>query len=209
MEKNHMVSGMVGRGTALGAALLSLLAVPAQAAPAAAAGGRAPAVQRAPAPDLAALREVLRTALAEGAPGAMVRIDDNGSVHRAAEGVSDRDTGRAISTADRFRAGSVTKSFSSVVLLQLVEEGRIGLDTSVNAHLPGLLPDARITVHAGSGRILLRALPGQAAPGRPVLNAMARTLEAAFCGRTAAAPTTRHSAPPERYEDIAPGVARD
>ncbi|MCX4823462.1 beta-lactamase family protein [Streptomyces sp. NBC_01142] len=159
-----MVSGMVGRGTALGALLLSFLAVPAQAlpaqaapaqaspaqaAPAVAAGGRAPAIARAegaPAPDLAALRQVLRTAVAKGAPGAMARIDDHGTVHRIAEGVADRGTGRAISTEDRFRAGSVTKSFSSVVLLQLVEEGSVDLDAPVNTYLPGLLPDDRITV---------------------------------------------------------------
>ncbi|MEU9014159.1 serine hydrolase domain-containing protein [Streptomyces sp. NPDC048479] len=157
-----MVStGMVGRGTALGAVLLSLLAVPAQAASATTAAERASSATKSttsvaksttsaaegmPAPDLTGLQQVLRSALAEGAPGAMARIDDNGTVHRAAEGVADRETGRAISTGDRFRVGSVTKSFSTVVLLQLVDEGRLDLDTSVNTYLPGLLPDDQITV---------------------------------------------------------------
>lgn len=141
-----MVSVMVGRGTAVGAVLLSLLAVPAQAASAQA--PLAAATDRAtdPAPDLAGLKAVLRDALAKGAPGAMARIDDNGTVYKVSEGVADRATGRAISTQDRFRIGSVTKSFSSVVLLQLVGEGRLDLDTSVNTYLPGLLPDNRITV---------------------------------------------------------------
>lgn len=133
-----MVSAMVGRGTALGAALLALLAVPAQAGTAAAAG--------LPAPDDAGLQAVLHTALSQGAPGAMVRVDDNGTVHRLSEGVADRATGRAITTTDRFRVGSVTKSFSAVVLLQLVDEGKLDLDASVNTYLPGLLPDNRITV---------------------------------------------------------------
>ncbi|MFE5083188.1 serine hydrolase domain-containing protein [Streptomyces mirabilis] len=133
-----MVSAMVGRGTALGAALLALLAVPAQAGTAAAAD--------LPTPDDAGLQAVLHTALSQGAPGAMVRVDDNGTVHRLSEGVADRATGRAITTADRFRVGSVTKSFSAVVLLQLVDEGKLNLDTSVNTYLPGLLPDDRITV---------------------------------------------------------------
>ncbi|WP_405890573.1 serine hydrolase domain-containing protein [Streptomyces sp. NBC_00133] len=145
MEKNQMVSGMVGRGTALGAVLLSLLAVPAQAASAAESTPTA-AAEGMPAPDLAGLREVLRSALAKGAPGAMARIDDNGTVYKAAEGIADRVTGRPISTQDRFRVGSVSKSFSSVVLLQLVDEGRLDLDTSVNTYLPGLLPDDRISV---------------------------------------------------------------
>ncbi|QIZ00252.1 serine hydrolase domain-containing protein [Streptomyces sp. S1D4-11] len=133
-----MVSAMVGRGTALGAALLALLAVPAQAGTAAAAD--------LPAPDDAGLQAVLHTALSQGAPGAMVRVDDNGTVHRLSEGVADRATGRAITTTDRFRVGSVTKSFSAVVLLQLVDEGKLDLDASVNTYLPGLLPDNRITV---------------------------------------------------------------
>ncbi|PSM40661.1 peptidase M15 [Streptomyces dioscori] len=153
-----MVSRMMGRGTArstaaLGAVLLSVLAVPATDAAAAPAdaGDRAVNGSRATtenlaAPDVAGLREVLRTALTQGAPGAMARIDDNGTVHKVAEGVADRTTGRAIDNADRFRVGSVTKSFTAVVLLQLVDEGVLDLDTSVNAYLPGLLPDDGITV---------------------------------------------------------------
>ncbi|MET7725746.1 serine hydrolase domain-containing protein [Streptomyces mirabilis] len=133
-----MVSGTVGRGTALGAVLLALLAVPAQAGTAAAAD--------LPAPDDAGLQAVLHTALSQGAPGAMVRVDDNGTIHQLSEGVADRATGRAITTTDRFRVGSVTKSFSAVVLLQLVDEGKLDLDASVNTYLPGLLPDDRITV---------------------------------------------------------------
>lgn len=145
-----MVSGTVGTGTALGAVLLSLLAAPAQAATTAAPGGAdrvtTAAAAKLAAPDDAGLREVLRSAMAQGAPGAMARIDDNGTVHRLAEGVADRATGRALSNSDRFRVGSVSKSFSAVVLLQLVDEGKLNLDTSVNTYLPGLLPDDRITV---------------------------------------------------------------
>ncbi|MHA5047691.1 serine hydrolase domain-containing protein [Streptomyces sp. SD15] len=135
-----MVSRTVGSGTALGAVLLSLLAVPAQAAATDVASAESAA------PDDAGLRSVLHSALTQGAPGAMVRVDDNGTLHRWAEGVADRDTRRAVITTDRFRVGSVTKSFSAVVLLQLVDEGRLSLDTSVNSYLPGLLPDDRITV---------------------------------------------------------------
>ncbi|MEU9211912.1 serine hydrolase domain-containing protein [Streptomyces sp. NPDC048415] len=145
-----MVSGTVGTGTALGAVLVSLLAAPAQAAAPAAPGSADTEQVVAPsalaAPDDAGLRQVLRTALTQGAPGAMARIDDNGTVHRLSEGFADRTTGRAISTSDRFRVGSVTKTFSTVVLLQLVDEGKLKLDNSVNSYLPGLLPDDHITV---------------------------------------------------------------
>jgi D-alanyl-D-alanine carboxypeptidase len=49
-------------------------------------------------------------------------------------------------TGARFRIGSVTKTFSSVVLLQLVDEGRLELDAPLNRYLPAVLPDDRITV---------------------------------------------------------------
>lgn len=141
-----MVSRTVGTGVVtLGAVVLSLLTVPAQAAAPADTGAR-PDAATLVAPDKTALRKVLRTALSQGAPGAFARIDDNGTAHHLAEGVADRSTKRAIGTGDRIRVGSVTKTFTAVVLLQLVDEGRIKLDTSVNTYLPGLLPDKRITV---------------------------------------------------------------
>ncbi|MGW0337275.1 serine hydrolase domain-containing protein [Streptomyces sp. NPDC003011] len=140
-----MASATARTGTVVGAVLLSLLAPSAQAAPreSTAAGSGFAAL---PEPDTTGLRAVLRTALRQGAPGAMARIDDHGTVHRTAMGVADRGTGRAISNADRFRVGSVTKIFTAVVLLQLVDEQRLKLDSPVNRHLPGLLPDDRITV---------------------------------------------------------------
>ncbi|MCS0606190.1 beta-lactamase family protein [Streptomyces sp. LP11] len=140
-----MVSATVGRGAVLGVVALSLLAVPAQAAtrrpePA---GRAAPAL---PAPDTTGLAAVLRRAVDQGAPGALARIDDHGSTYRVTRGVADRGTGRAIATGDRFRVGSVTKTFSAVVLMQLVDEHKLSLDAPVNRYLPGLLPDDRITV---------------------------------------------------------------
>ncbi|MFG3009866.1 serine hydrolase domain-containing protein [Streptomyces cinerochromogenes] len=159
-----MVSATVGRGAVLGAVALSLLAVPARAATggpdAEGPNSRAAAAPSAhdttalpahdtaalPAPDTAGLAAVLKSAVAQGAPGALARIDDHGRTYRVTHGVADRATRRAISTDDRFRIGSVTKTFSAVVLLQLVDEHRLSLDAPVNRYLPGLLPDDRITV---------------------------------------------------------------
>ncbi|WP_128374434.1 serine hydrolase domain-containing protein [Streptomyces cavernae] len=152
-----MVSTTVGTGragTTLGAtvaAVLSLSAVPAQAAPAipkvpVVPGTTAAPAAQLPAPDLDGLGTVLRKALAGGAPGVMARIDDTGKVSTVHGGVADRATRRAMTADHRFRAGSITKTFSAVVLLQLVDRGKLRLDASVNAYLPGLLPDQRITV---------------------------------------------------------------
>ncbi|MEU0409224.1 serine hydrolase domain-containing protein [Streptomyces griseorubiginosus] len=130
-----MTSVRVLVGTVAGAVLLPLLAGPAHA--------ESPA---GPAVDLAGLRGVLRSALAQGAPGAMARVEDRGTVFGATAGVADRGTARAMGEADRFRIGSVTKTFTGVVLLQLVDEKKLKLDAPVDRYLPGLLPDDRITV---------------------------------------------------------------
>ncbi|MFJ9820892.1 serine hydrolase domain-containing protein [Streptomyces sp. NPDC101151] len=138
-----MVSARVGRGAVLGAVVLSMLAVPARAATA---EGDTPAPAALPAPDTTGLAGVLRSAVSQGAPGALALVDDGGTTYRLTQGVADRRTRQDISTDDRFRVGSVTKSFSAVVLLQLAEEHRVDLDAPVNRYLPGLLPDDRITV---------------------------------------------------------------
>lgn len=140
-----------GRRLAVGAALLAVVAgatLPSAAAHAATVPGSAAqsAAQSAVAPDLDALTQALRNATAAGAPGAMARFTGPDGVRSRVEGVRDRVTGAAMDPRARFRIGSVTKTFSSVVLLQLVDEGRIKLDEPVNALLPGLLPDDRITV---------------------------------------------------------------
>lgn len=142
------------RRLAVGAALLAVVAggtLPATAAHAASAPGSAtpastPASAPTAAPDLEALTQALRNTTAAGAPGAMARFTGPDGVESRVEGVRDRDTGAAMDPRARFRIGSVTKTFSTVVLLQLVDEGRIKLDEPVNAYLPGLLPDDRITV---------------------------------------------------------------
>ncbi|MFJ6795441.1 serine hydrolase domain-containing protein [Streptomyces sp. NPDC091268] len=138
--------------TAAGAALLAVLAgaapaTAAQAAPAALpAGIERTAAPSLPAPDLEALVQALTNTTAAGAPGAMARITGPEGVQNKTVGVRDKTTGEAMDTKARFRIGSVTKTFSSVVLLQLVAEKKIDLDTPVNHYLPGLLPDDRITV---------------------------------------------------------------
>ncbi|MEU1013273.1 serine hydrolase domain-containing protein [Streptomyces sp. NPDC005890] len=47
--------------------------------------------------------------------------------------------GQGIARADRFRAGSITKTFVATVVLQLAAEHRLSLSDTVEQHLPGLL----------------------------------------------------------------------
>ncbi|WP_282701427.1 serine hydrolase domain-containing protein [Streptomyces sp. CC219B] len=146
MTSNHR------RRLAAGATLIAALAagiVPAttaQAAPAAPDATRTTKPAPAPAPDMEGVAAALKAAMAEGAPGAMARFTDSKGVQTRALGVRDRESGAAMDVRARFRIGSVSKTFSSVVLLQLVQEGKLQLDAPVNRYLPGLLPDDRITV---------------------------------------------------------------
>ncbi|MFB7937891.1 serine hydrolase domain-containing protein [Streptomyces sp. NPDC056049] len=137
-----------GAAATLIAALAAGLApaATATAAPLPAPAARAAATPATPAPDLAGVRAALDAAMAEGAPGAMARFAGPGGVESLTAGVRDRASGAPMDIHARFRIGSVSKTFSTVVLLQLVEEGRLELDQPVNRYLPGLLPDDRITV---------------------------------------------------------------
>ncbi|WP_416968060.1 serine hydrolase domain-containing protein [Streptomyces sp. 4F14] len=99
-----------------------------------------------PAADMDGVETALKAAMAQGAPGAMARYVGPYGAQVRTVGVRDRESGAPMDIKARFRVGSVTKTFSSVVLLQLVQEGRLTLDAPVNQYLPGLLPDDRITV---------------------------------------------------------------
>ncbi|MFE2069508.1 serine hydrolase domain-containing protein [Streptomyces sp. NPDC059467] len=80
-------------------------------------------------------------------PGASVLAD--GPCGRWAEtaGTADLRTGRPMNTTDRLRVGSVTKTFTATVVLQLAAEHRLSLDASVDHYLPGL-----IDTHGYDGR---------------------------------------------------------
>ncbi|KOV51419.1 beta-lactamase [Streptomyces sp. AS58] len=99
-----------------------------------------------PSPSVTAVLDVQKQALALGAPGALTRIDSGNSSYRISTGRADTAAGTGMDADRRFRVGSVSKSFTTVVLMQLVAEGRIDLDASANDYLPKALPDDRITV---------------------------------------------------------------
>ncbi|TDE12278.1 serine hydrolase domain-containing protein [Jiangella asiatica] len=106
-----------------------------------------PAVSAARAPDTADLdTALLERALdavdAAGMPGVVVEVRDGDERWTSARGERDPSASspEAVETTDLFRVGSVTKSMVTTVLLQLVDEGRLGLDDPVAGHLPGVLP---------------------------------------------------------------------
>ena len=72
--------------------------------------------------------------------------DGNRTVSYAA-GLADVKGKRPIRVGDRFRVASITKTYTATVVLQLVAEGKLSLDDTVEQRLPGLVPNgARITI---------------------------------------------------------------
>ncbi|MBD0690208.1 serine hydrolase domain-containing protein [Streptomyces sp. CBMA123] len=122
------------------AAAAAVLAATA-ATPALAADRDAPAL---PTPDTAGVLSALQATTAAGAPGAFAVIRDHGDDDRTRSltvGKADLD-GTAMNSAWRFRVGSNSKMFNAVLVMQLVEEGRIDLDKPLRDYLPaGTLPD--------------------------------------------------------------------
>lgn len=90
------------------------------------------------------LRQVLQRdadALLElGAPGVLAELDRDG--HRdvtVRAGYGDVAAQTPVPWNARFRIASVTKPFVAATVLQLVGEGRLSLDDTVEQHLPGLV----------------------------------------------------------------------
>jgi len=88
----------------------------------------------------AALDASLRGAVeAKDVPGVVALVTDRERVlYRGAFGVADVATGRPLNSDALFRIASMTKPVTSVALMQLVEQGRIGLDDPAENYLPEL-----------------------------------------------------------------------
>ncbi|MFF2149080.1 serine hydrolase domain-containing protein [Kitasatospora sp. NPDC058190] len=91
--------------------------------------------------------EALKAVTRAGAVAAIAQVRDEDGVWRAGTGAADLTTGAPVRTDGRFRAGSITKMFTSTTVLQLVGEGRVGLDDPIERYLPGAVPNGEhITV---------------------------------------------------------------
>ncbi|MGW8780962.1 serine hydrolase domain-containing protein [Streptomyces sp. NPDC055796] len=85
-------------------------------------------------------------------PGVMVSLSapGKGSYVRAF-GVADKATGRPIRTDMNMRIGSETKTFTVTALLQLVDQGKAGLDDPIGKYVSGVPNGDRITLRELAG----------------------------------------------------------
>ncbi|GHF27032.1 peptidase [Kitasatospora xanthocidica] len=126
-------STLVAAGALLAAVTVGAAApaLAADASPAVSASPAGAAVRPGPL-DREALAKTL-DALPADVTGALVRVGGPGARWRGT-------SGEDVPANARFRIGSISKVFTSTVMLQLVAEGRADLDGTVQHYLPGLLP---------------------------------------------------------------------
>lgn len=81
-----------------------------------------------------------------GVPGAIVGVWRGRRSWTAALGVADLRTRRPIAFDDKMRIGSITKTFTGTLVLQLVDQHRLRLDDPVSAYYPGVPNGTHITI---------------------------------------------------------------
>lgn len=89
------------------------------------------------------MQRALNTVVADGSSGAVAELVERNAggtdVWNGVAGVAQRGKGVPVDPGAHFRIASLSKPFASAVLLQLVGEGKAGLDDKVDQHLPGVL----------------------------------------------------------------------
>jgi D-alanyl-D-alanine carboxypeptidase len=94
---------------------------------------------------------MLERLVANGFPAVLAEFRDESGIWAGASGVAELGSSRMVEPHGWFRMGSVAKTFTATVVLQLLGEGRLGLDDTVERWLPGLVPQ-------GDGITLLHLL---------------------------------------------------
>ncbi|MGG3495624.1 serine hydrolase domain-containing protein [Peribacillus simplex] len=97
------------------------------------------------------VKQAMRDTLQLGFPGILAKTSEGGKTWGYAAGVANLSTKKPMKTDFRFRIGSVTKTFTATVVLQLAGENRLSLDDSIEKWLPGVIQgngynDKQITI---------------------------------------------------------------
>ena len=91
---------------------------------------------------------VAREMPASGAPGLAYAIVDGAAITSRVRGEIVAGSGRAVTPDTPFLLGSISKSFTAMAVMQLVEAGKVDLDGAISAYLPVFRdsPGAAITI---------------------------------------------------------------
>ncbi|MCR8842315.1 beta-lactamase family protein [Paenibacillus sp. SC116] len=85
------------------------------------------------------VKQLLNEMIAAGVPGVMMQSLKDGVKWDYAAGKASIHSGRPMKSNFHFRIASTTKTFTATVVLQLVGEGKLSLDDTVEKWLPGLV----------------------------------------------------------------------
>ena len=89
----------------------------------------------------AELRAALQAVVDAGATGVIALVDDGEDRSQLAVGAARLEPRQRLRVRDQVRVGSITKTFIATITLQLVGEGRLSLDDTVEQWLPGVVPN--------------------------------------------------------------------
>ena len=96
-----------------------------------------------------------------GYPAALAVVSDaKGESAGVAVGKGSLETGQAPPMDGEVRVGSASKTFVAVVVMQLVQEGKVGLDEPIETYLPGLIKGEGIDASRITVRQLLQHTSG-------------------------------------------------
>ena len=129
-----------------------VLAVPVAAAIALGAAGGGAASAAPSKGEAESLKSRAQGLVGDGYPAVLAAVSDSkGESAGVAVGKGSLETGQAPPMDGEVRVGSNTKTFVAVVVMQMVQEGKVGLDEPIETYLPGLIrgegvDGSRITV---------------------------------------------------------------
>lgn len=91
---------------------------------------------------------ILQSEFPQDAPGATVLVAKNGEViYQKAVGMANLELQVPMQIDNVLEIGSITKQFTAVAILMLMEEGKLGLDDEISIHLPDYpVGDQHITI---------------------------------------------------------------
>ena len=93
------------------------------------------------APSQEEVQSALEQAVAAGIPGIALEIQGRKGSEFLTAGTASLANERLLTPEDSFRIASITKAFTAAVVMELVEEGALSLDDTVDQWVPGLLAE--------------------------------------------------------------------
>jgi len=83
----------------------------------------------------------------KGFSGTVLVMKQNKVVLRKAYGLADREWNIPNTPDTKFRIGSITKQFTAACILQLAEQGKLGLDDKLSKYIPDFPKGDSVTIH--------------------------------------------------------------